>query len=184
MGKDQIYQKATALVRKTGTRLPELIAKEIGIKIYDESSFKKLLGMYTFRWNHRMMFLNSNMEYYLRQMVIAHELGHDALHREIAKASGKGLQEFSLFDIKSKTEYEANAFAAHILLDNNRVCEMVKSGFNAVQASRLLGVDVNLMMIKLKEMNRMGYNLNIPYKSDSKFLGRLDCGTSSCCCND
>ena len=86
MDSKAIYQKANALVRQTGTRDAEKIAKEIGIWIYNEPSFDALLGMYTFRWNHRLIFLNPRMDHYLRQMVIAHELGHDSEHRERAKA--------------------------------------------------------------------------------------------------
>ena len=115
MDSKAIYQKANALVRQTGTRDAEKIAKEIGIWIYNEPSFDALLGMYTFRWNHRLIFLNPRMDHYLRQMVIAHELGHDSEHRERAKASADGLKEFTLFQMKDTTEYEANAFASHIL---------------------------------------------------------------------
>ena len=63
MDSKAIYQKANTLVRQTGTRDAEKIAKEIGIWIYDEPSFDTLLGMYTFRWNHRLIFLNPRMEY-------------------------------------------------------------------------------------------------------------------------
>lgn len=49
MDSKAIYQKANTLVRQTGTRDAEKIAKEIGIWIYDEPSFDTLLGMYTFR---------------------------------------------------------------------------------------------------------------------------------------
>ena len=58
MNSKAIYQKANALVRQTGTRDAEKIAKDIGIWIFDEPSFQDLLGMYTFRWNHRLIFLN------------------------------------------------------------------------------------------------------------------------------
>lgn len=168
-----IYRKANTLVRQTGTRDSEKIAREIGIWIYNEPAFDDLLGMYTFRWNHRLIFLNPRMDSYLRQMVIAHELGHDSEHRDRAKASKNGLQEFTLFQMKDTTEYEANAFASHILLDNDEVYSLARSGYDVVQISQMLGSDINLMLIKLQEMNKMGYDFKIPYDPDSRFFKKI-----------
>lgn len=98
-----VFKQANSLVRQCGTRDPLRIAKEIGIKIYYEDAFTDLLRMYTFRWNHRMMFLNPKMDTRLRQMVAAHEIGHDCRHRDLAK--GGALQEFVLFNMKDTTEY-------------------------------------------------------------------------------
>ena len=114
-----VFKQANSLVRQCGTRDPLKIAKEIGINIYYEDAFTDLLGMYTFRWNHRMMFLNPKMDTRLCRMVAAHEIGHDCRHRDLAKDGA--LQEFVLFNMKDTTEYEANAFASHILLDSDQV---------------------------------------------------------------
>lgn len=173
MDSNAIYRKANSLVRQVGTRDAERIAKEIGIWIYDEPSFDDLLGMYTFRWNHRLIFLNPRMNYYLRQMVIAHELGHDSEHRDKAKASKDGLKEFTLFQMKNTTEYEANAYASHILLDNDEVYQYARMGYDVVQISQAMGSDINLMLIKLQEMNKLGYDFNIPYEPDSRFFRKI-----------
>ncbi|MCD7752231.1 MAG: ImmA/IrrE family metallo-endopeptidase [Lachnospiraceae bacterium] len=168
-----IYRKANAIVRQAGTRDAEKIARELGIWIYDEPAFDRLLGMYTFRWNHRMIFLNPRMDPYLRQMVIAHELGHDALHQDIAKASKDGLKEFVLFQMKDSSEYEANAYGAHILLNNDDVYQLAMQGCDVVEMSQRLGSDINLMLIKLQEMNKLGYDFNIPYNPDSRFFRKI-----------
>ena len=167
-----IYKQADDLVRQCGTRNSEKIAQELGIWIYYEDSFKNLLGMYTFRWNHRLMFLNSRLDGYLKQMVIAHELGHDQQHRNIAKA-GKPLKEFSLFSMKDTTEYEANAFASHILLDNDEVYSLAKEGYDVVDIAKSQNTDINLMLIKMQEMNKLGYDFNIPYNPDSRFFRKI-----------
>lgn len=168
----QIFKQANNLVRQCGTRDALKIAERIGIKIYYEPAFTNLLGMYTFRWNHRMMFLNPRMESYLLQMVAAHEIGHDARHRNLAKMDG--LREFVLFNMKDTTEYEANAFGSHLLLDNDKVYELAKQGYDVVQISSALGSDINLMLIKLQEMNKLGYNFNIPFTPDSKFFRKIE----------
>ena len=168
----QIFKQANNFVRQCGTRDALKIAERIGIKIYYEPAFTNLLGMYTFRWNHRMMFLNPRMESYLLQMVAAHEIGHDARHRNLAKMDG--LREFVLFNMKDTTEYEANAFGSHLLLDNDKVYELAKQGYDVVQISSALGSDINLMLIKLQEMNKLGYNFNIPFTPDSKFFRKIE----------
>lgn len=168
-----IYHRANELVRQTGTRDAERVARETGLWIYDEPSFDALLGMYTCRWNHRLIFLNPRMNRYLRQMVIAHELGHDALHRARAKAARDGLKEFTLFRMKDTTEYEANAFAAHILLDNDEVYRCAQGGYDVVQMSQAMASDINLMLIKLQEMNKLGYDFRIPYNPDSRFFRKI-----------
>lgn len=103
---------------------------------------------------------------------IAHELGHDQQHRNIAKA-GKPLKEFSLFSMKDTTEYEANAFASHILLDNDEVYSLAKEGYDVVDIAKSQNTDINLMLIKMQEMNKLGYDFNIPYNPDSRFFRKI-----------
>lgn len=168
----KIFKQANDLVRQCRTRNVEYIIEDLGIQIYYESDFSDLLGMYTFRWNHRMIFMNARINGYLKQMVLAHELGHDQHHREIAKA-GKPLKEFNLFSMKDTTEYEANAFASHILLENDEVYTLAKQGYDVVTIAQMLGADINLMLIKLQEMNRLEYNINAPMQSDPYFFRRI-----------
>lgn len=168
----EIFKQADNLVRQCGTRNAEQIARDLGIWIYNEDSFDDLLGMYTFRWNHRLMFLNARIDGPLREMVIAHEIGHDQRHRDIAKA-GQPLKEFSLFRMKDTTEYEANAFAAHILLPNDEVYALSQEGYDVFAASQIMGSDVNLMLIKMQEMNKLGYDFRIPMQHDSRFFRKI-----------
>ena len=45
-----------------------------------------------------------------------------------------GLQEFTLFDMRSEMEYEANAFAAHLRIDSEELLELAGHGYDVVQA--------------------------------------------------
>lgn len=167
-----IFERADSLVKQCGTRNTEHIASELGIWIYDEPAFKDLLGMYTFKWNHRLIFLNPKMNHHLRQMVIGHELGHDSQHRDLAKTNG--MKEFTLFDMKDTTEYEANAFAAHLLLDNDEVYHLAKQGYDIVQMAQTMNSDINLMLIKVQEMNKLEYHLrDIGVNPDSGFFRKI-----------
>ena len=168
----EVFKQADNLVRQCGTRKVEQIAKDLGIWVYYEDTFDDLLGMYTFRWNHRLMFLNPKIDGQLKEMVIAHEIGHDQRHRSIAKA-GQTLKEFSLFRMKDTTEYEANAFASHLLLSNDEVYSLAREGYDVFSIAQQMGSDVNLMLIKMQEMNKLGYDFRIDVDHDARFFRKI-----------
>lgn len=173
MDSHRIYHRANDLVKRYGTRDPQQIARELGIRIYETDALRDLLGMYAFRWNHRLIVLNARLDHYTRQMVLAHEIGHDQLHRDLAKAEQSGLREFVLFNMKNTTEYEANAFAAHILLDNDEVYARAREGYDVVQTAQMMCSNINLMLIKMQEMDKLNYDLRIPYDPDSRFFRKM-----------
>ncbi len=162
----EIFKKAEQLIQKAGTNNVMKIASYLGVKLY-YGNYDNLLGMYTYKWKHRMIFLNSNLEDYMLQMVLAHEIGHDIFHRDLAS---NGLKEFALFNLKNITEYEANAFAAHILLKNEEVFNFVRDGYDVAQIASTLNSNINLLLIKLQEMNKMGFDFNVPYRPCSNFF--------------
>lgn len=166
---ETIYKKAKELVKRCGTRDTLRIAGDIGIYIHQIDDFKELLGMYIYQHKERHILLNSHMDCITAQMVCGHEIGHDALHRERAKV-GMGLQEFTLFDMRNEMEYEANAFSAHLQIDDEDLLELMSQGYDVVQLSSIMETNINLMLIKLNELNRMGCQLNLPYIPRSDFL--------------
>jgi Zn-dependent peptidase ImmA (M78 family) len=172
-----IYSKATDMVKQTGTRNPMKIASEIGVMLRYSEELDKLLGLYTYRWKHRIILLNDKMEEIMARMVCAHELGHDALHRDIAK--GEGLKEFVLFNMKDTTEYEANAFAAHLIIDDDDIYSMSKEKYDVVQMAKMLNVNINLVLIKLQELNKLGDDFRVPCEADSLFFRKPKTLTSN-----
>ena len=166
-----IYKKANNIVQLYGTRNTLTLARECGVDVVPVPDFGTLLGMYINRWRHRAMFLNDRMDEYLTQMVAGHELGHDTLHRELAK--GDGLREFELFRMTSMTEYEANAFCAHVLLDTQQCLEYAKDGYDVVSIAKMMNSEINLMLIKLQEMIRLGYDLRLPMEPRSDFFKNI-----------
>ncbi|WP_312701908.1 ImmA/IrrE family metallo-endopeptidase [Sedimentibacter sp.] len=161
-----IYRKAEQLVQKSATNNVLQIASDLGVKLY-YGNYDNLLGMYTCKWKHRFIFLNNKLENYMLQMVLAHEIGHDIFHRDLAN---DGLKEFALFNLKNITEYEANAFAAHILLKNEEVLTLVRDGYDVAQIASILNSHINLLLIKMQEMNKMGLDFNIPFSPRSNFF--------------
>ena len=97
-------------------------------------------------------------------------IAHDQLHRDLAM--NEALKEFTLMDMTSKPENEANTFAAHVLLDERDILELVEQDYDIWQVAGELGEAVEILLVKMREMNRRGYNFNIPYIPQSDFLGR------------
>lgn len=168
-----IYRKASELKRRCRPGDMDDAAAQAGVKLYERQDFHRLLGMYACRWRQRMVFLNGRLDGPLRQIVLAHELGHDALHRSLATDSGI-LREFTLFNMQSITEYEANAFAAHLLLDNEEVYRLAVEGYDLQEMAQILGTHMNLLLIKLQEMNRLGYDLRLPEPARPDFLKKIE----------
>ena len=169
---EEIYRKANRIVKLCGTRDTLKIADRLGIYVRYLDDLTEMLGMYTYRHKERHILLNSRLEDLNLQMVCGHEVGHDCLHRPLAKAHNY-LPEFVLFDMRTKHEYEANAFAAHLIIDDDELIENLRQGYDVVQLSAIMGTNINLMLVKLNEMNRMGWRLNLPYVPQSDFLKKI-----------
>ena len=168
MNSYEIYKQAKNLIQKYGTNNPAELAEDMGIMVYDCDGFEDLLGMYTYRWKHRIILMNPNVNEILYRMVLAHEIGHDQRHRSLA--SGGCLKDFELFNMINRTEYEANASASHILIDEYEMDDLFRNGYDINAAASMLNVNINLLLIKIQEMNRLGMNLKLPYNPDAEFF--------------
>ena len=167
---DYIYEQAERMVRRFGTRDPFEIARHLDVDITFRNDFKKLKGMYVVVKNQRFIYLNAVLPPRLHRVVCAHELGHDANHRKLA--ANAALREYMLYDMTSKPEYEANLYAAHLLLDEGDLLEYAEDGLNVQQIAEAMDTDINLLLIKMNAMNCKGYNFDLPYLPPSNFLGK------------
>ena len=103
---------------------------------------------------------------------MAHELGHDKLHRPVIKEQGC-FQEFELYNLRNIYEYEANVFAAHILLDDDQVLYLARGGVPIDIMAKELNTHINLLLVKLAELARMGEALKVPAAADGGFLRKV-----------
>ena len=147
------------LVNHCGTRDPFRIARELGIEVL----FK---GMYRVIKRNRFIFINKDLNPRMQIIVCAHEIGHDQLHRNMAKKDA--IQEFMLYDMATKPEYEANIVAAEILLDTDTILEYIYDyGFTSEQIARAMCSDINLVALKVAHLVETGYDLRrIDHRSD------------------
>ncbi len=168
MQMNYIYDSAQKRLKKSQARNPFTIAEDNGIMLLFDPDLNKMKGMYTVIKRNRIIVINSNMPERMQRIVCAHELGHDALHRELAKQGA--LKEFMLYDMKTRSEYEANVFAAEILLDDTDLEELISYGYDMEQIAISLNTDINLVGIKLSNMNWKGAKYRVPITPRGDFL--------------
>ena len=168
---ERCHNRAREIIRQVGRRDMHCIARELNIHVLYNENFTKLLGMYFYQWRNRFIILNGNLDDVWQRMVLAHEIGHDQMHRELAKQ--QQMQEFELFRLNSRTEYEANAFAAHLLMDTDEVYAELKEGCDEFSLSQKMNCNINLTLVKLQEMAKLGYDIRPSDSIDSQFLKKI-----------
>ncbi len=77
-----------------------------------------------------------------------------------------------LYGMTTRPEYEANVFAGELLLDDREIYTLVRDGYDIPYIAAELGADYNLLLIKMNEMVRKGYDLRISLDANSRFLGK------------
>lgn len=155
MSFDYITAKADQLVSRYKTRDPFELADELNIHVMYRTNFTVLKGMYKPIKRSRFIFLNANLTPELQRIVCAHELGHDRLHYKLATT--ENLSEISLFRCGTRHEYEANIFAAQLLLPTDDLLEYIKRGYSVPHIAAVMRTDENLLMMKLEYLRRQGY---------------------------
>lgn len=165
-----IFDLTNELVKKYKTRDPFSLADCLGIDV-DCADLGSLKGFYIVYSKNRFVVLNTSLTESLSRIILAHEIGHDRLHRAIAKNGG--LKESSFFDMKSKPEMEANVFAANLLITDNNVIDYGNEGYTSEEMAKDLCIPYPLALIKINDMIKRGFELNIPYVPRADFLGEL-----------
>ncbi len=144
----EIRKSAADAVRKYGTRDPFTLAREMHIELLVRE-LGTLKGFYKDVYGTPFIFLSRHLSRGEATLVCAHELGHHLLHRQFAAF---GFEEVSVFSPASRREYEANLFAAELLLDTKEVFDAARAGCTAAQIAAELGADVRLLELKLAAM--------------------------------
>lgn len=147
----RIIGVSRALMQKYGTRNPFVIAEGEGITLVSCPDFQKLKGMYKVILDRRFIFLNAHLSREEARQVLAHELGHDALHREMA--SGSVVQDYFILNMTQKPEYEANLFAAELLVSSDKLKRLMAEGKDRAEAARLFRVPPEYIDLKLRVLS-------------------------------
>ena len=165
--REYIQNVANKLIKKFDTRDPFQLCQAIGVEVF-YADLGSLKGMYKYLKKNRFAVINENLDPFTKTLVCAHELGHDILHQNLARKVC--LQEFILYDMKSRPEYEANLFASEILLPDDIILSLARDGYDIEQISKELCTDINLIALKVSSMNTRGYRFNNTIDAKSDFL--------------
>ena len=157
---DIIRESAFKKFEEYGTRNALDIGDSMGINIYLRDDFRGLKGMYSSYLGERSIHVNSNGTTAEQIMYGGHELGHDIFHQKLAAT-------FSYFDtdffVRDRTEYEANLFDAHLLLDEEQILDLAASGYELDQIAVMMNTYRELLLIKLRDMSERGLPVRAAY---------------------
>ena len=159
-----ITEMSQSLVLHYSTRDPFFICDALGVLV----RFKDLgnvKGIYTFYKRNRFVIVNSSLCDDEKKIICAHELGHDLLHRNMAKNAH--LYDKHLNDMSLKPEFEANVFAAELLISDESVISGMEIFTTIPSLSGELGVSEALLKLKCAIMKNRGINLK--YSGDFDF---------------
>jgi len=162
-----IIEVVENLEKKYGTRDPYELCECLGIKIRYIDLNRKLKGFFFYQSRIPNIVIDSNVSKTLEPILVAHELGHAVLHKDIAMMHG--FQEMEVFDSTAHTENEANLFAAEIYLDDKEVLDRLRH-YSFFQAAQSLYVPAAFLDFKFRAMCEKGLlDRTMDYRS-SKFL--------------
>ncbi len=153
------------LIFRAETRDPFEICEALDIKIrYHELGSIK--AYYFCQSRIKNIVINASADENQRKVLCAHELGHAILHDGIVRDGA--FHEITLLDATTPTEYEANLFAAELLISDEDILEAKNSSIFHIASA--LRVPKELVDFKCKIMKSRGYDIHVPELSDSRFL--------------
>lgn len=96
-------------------------------------------------------------------------LGHSILHTELAALHG--FQEIELFESSVPAEYEANLFAAELIIPDNDLFELLNDKDKTFfSIAKELYVPAELLDFKFRILKNKGYHLEAPFIAQPNFL--------------
>jgi Zn-dependent peptidase ImmA (M78 family) len=157
------------LTQRYKTRDPYELCDALGVRIRYKDLGQDIKAYYFYHSRIRNIVLNNRISKTVQRILVAHELGHDRLHKEIAMM--QGFQEFELFDMARPAEYEANIFAAEMLIDDDELLELLNDEYSSFfGVARQLYVPADLLDFKFRVLKTKGYRIEPFYMSHGDFL--------------
>ena len=165
-----IYDEADRLAEKFGTRDPFEILEGLKVVVGETDRYKKLKGYCFLSCKTIYVMINTFLTKEEKRIVAAHELGHIILHRDRLKMAP--MKDNHLYNMTDNTEYQANIFAAELLVPDERVEEVIKEESDYFTLCSKLYISPELMSFKLYNLVQRGYEYNIPIPFQSNYLAR------------
>jgi len=168
---NSIIEEIQKLKHRFDTSNPLELIKDLKINLWFRSGLGNLKGYYYITHHQRYIVINDDLNERDRLMVAAHELGHDRFHQHLARVSP--LKDFMLYDMTSRTEYQANLFASELLIADTEVEECISENMDYPCLCSTFGFISELVTFKLFGMIQRGYNINLPKSVNNPFNPKL-----------
>jgi len=149
-----IYDMVEELKQKYGSSDPFELCDYLSIKVLI-LPLGTLKGLYTFVDDTPVILISSAIKRIPQLLVCGHELGHHILHSNIAMNGS--LREFTFFNMRDKTEAEANRFMANLNIDDDELDSLFRDGKSVSEAAQILCFPEELVNIKISDMVRRDY---------------------------
>ncbi|MBQ8331869.1 MAG: ImmA/IrrE family metallo-endopeptidase [Clostridia bacterium] len=170
---DYISERVCALTRRYGTRDPFQLCDALHIGVKYKELGRQLKAFFFYQSRIKTIVLNAETDKIIHKILCAHELGHAILHTDMLSAM-KSLHEVELFDTSKLTEYEANIFAAELLISDEDLLELLNTTeYSFFQVASLLYVPMELLDFKFRILKSKGYKIEAPYLAQSDFLKNI-----------
>ena len=164
-----IVNEVDKLVRRAGSREPAEICEALGIHVRLMNLQQKLKAYYFYYARISTIVLDDSGSELFARVLTAHELGHYALHKQIAMLRGFAEMEVLEKRDREPMETEANLFAAELLLPDAEVLELLQE-HSFFETAALLNVPAALLDFKFSVLQSKQIPLFSLGLGVSKFL--------------
>lgn len=140
-------QAVKTLLQKHRTRDPFMIAAARNITVIFDDLGQSVRGYYCNVLRQKYIHINARLNDEEQRVVCAHELGHDLLH---PGTNTPFLRNYT-YQCTAKSENEANAFAAHLLISDDDLREARDCGYTISQTAAMCGVPEELVRMRIRK---------------------------------
>ena len=159
------------LAKRFKTRDPFQILEGLNVVVGETDRYEKLKGYCFMSCQTIYVMISSFLSEEEKRIVAAHELGHVVLHRAQLKLAP--MKDEYLYNMKDNTEYQANLFAADLLLEDDEIDKMSKNeDLDYFGFCSSLYSSPELMSFKLYSLNKRGQAYHMPMEIQSNFLAK------------
>ena len=173
---EYISRTVDRLIRKYHERDPFQLAEAMNIEVLRTpmgTAERDCKGFFLVHSRIRVIVINSDLPMVIQRIILAHELGHAALHEKTLE-SVKAYHDFALYDTTEMAEYEANLFAADLLLEDDEVIEKLKEDnfFFGVASEFMVPPELLDFKFRILKAKRL-LTLESPITARGDFLRKL-----------
>ena len=159
------------LAKRFKTRDPFQILEGLNVVVGETDRYEKLKGYCFMSCQTIYVMISSFLSEEEKRIVAAHELGHVVLHRAQLKLAP--MKDEYLYNMKDNTEYQANLFAADLLLEDDEIDKMSKNeDLDYFGFCSSLYSSPELMSFKLYSLTKRGQAYHMPMEIQSNFLAK------------